>query len=110
MTLDVMGRRIEEDPFAEQGSRRDETPSKSARKRDAKAAQDLGERLVGLSEAELAGLPLPEVLRNAIRVARGMRGRGSQARQRQYIGRLMRDDDIAPILQEIEAAMPVRRK
>lgn len=105
-----MGRRIDEDPIAEPGGRRDERPSKSARKRDAAAAQELGVRLIGLSEAELAVLPLPEALRDAIRVARGIRGRGSQSRQRQYIGRLMRDVDIAPILQEIEAAVPNRRR
>lgn len=94
-------RRSEPDHVSDAGASDEEIPSKSARKRAAAAAQDLGESLIGLSEAKLAALPLPDVLREAIRVARGMRGRGSQARQRQYIGRLMRDIELAPILQEL---------
>ncbi|MCC6172529.1 MAG: DUF615 domain-containing protein [Gammaproteobacteria bacterium] len=81
-----------------------EPPSKSARKRAAHAAQDLGERLIGLREAELAALPLPETLLDAIRLARRITARGGLARQRQYIGKLMRDVDPAPI----EAALAAR--
>ena len=99
-----MGRQTDRDSPPDGGTDRDERPSKSARKRAAAAAQELGVRLVGLSEAELAALPLPPVLHEAIRVARGMRGRGNAARQRQYIGRLMRDVDIDPIRQALEAA------
>jgi ribosome-associated protein len=98
-----MGRRTDRDHFPDQRTEHEGTPSKSARKRAATAGQELGERLVGMSEAELAALPLPEVLREAIRVARGLRSRGSQARQRQYIGRIMREVDVAPILQQLEA-------
>ena len=39
-----------------------ERPSKSARKREADAAQDLGTRLIALKESELAALGLPEKL------------------------------------------------
>jgi ribosome-associated protein len=74
-----------------------ERPSKSARKRAAHAAQDLGERLVRLREAELAALGLPEALAEAIRAARRIRSRAAGARQRQYIGKLMRDLDPEPI-------------
>lgn len=105
-----MRRRSDSDPFADQNAEAERPPSKSARKRAATAAQELGERLVGLSKAELAALPLPDDLREAIRVAHGMRGRGSQARQRQYIGRLMRDVDLAPILQELGTTMPDPRR
>lgn len=79
-------------------------PSKSMRKRAAHAAQDLGERLIALREAELAVLPLPEPLLDAIRLARRITARGGLARQRQYIGKLMRDIDPAPI----EAALAAR--
>jgi ribosome-associated protein len=65
-------------------------PSKSARKRAALDAQRLGERLVGLPDAELAALALPESLADAIRAARGITSRAAGARQRQYIGKLMR--------------------
>ena len=52
-----------------------ERPSKSARKRAAQAAQDLGEALVGLRDAELTALELPEILSEAIRAARSIRSR-----------------------------------
>jgi ribosome-associated protein len=72
-------------------------PSKSARKRDATAAQDLGTRLIELKEAQLAALELPEVLHDAILLAKRITSRGGLARQRQYIGKLMRDVDPLPI-------------
>jgi len=78
-------------------------PSKSARKRTAQAAQQLGEELIGLPDAELEPLGLPEPLLDAIRAARGIRSRGAGARQRQYIGRLMRDLDPTGIRAALEA-------
>ena len=72
-------------------------PSKSARKREAAAAQDLGVRLIGLKESDLVALGLPEKLFDAIMLARRITARGGLARQRQYIGKLMRDIDMAPI-------------
>ena len=74
-----------------------EPPSKSARKRAAHAAQDLGEELVRLRDQELEALELPEALLEAIRAARRITSRAALARQRQYIGRLMRELDPAPI-------------
>ena len=72
-------------------------PSKSARKRAAHAAQELGEALLRLRDKELEALELPEELLEAIRAARHITSRAAGARQRQYIGRLMRDVDPAPI-------------
>src|ERR1700692_372782 len=72
-------------------------PSKSARKRAAHAAQDLGEALVRLRDAELDALQWPEALSEAIRTARGITSRAAAARQRQYIGKLMRGVDMEPI-------------
>jgi ribosome-associated protein len=72
-------------------------PSKSARKREADAAQALGTRLTSLKESELQALDLPEKLVEAIQLARRITSRGGLARQRQYIGKLMRDIDPAPI-------------
>jgi ribosome-associated protein len=74
-----------------------ERPSKSERKRAAHAAQDLGEALIRLREAELEALALPERLTDAIREARRITSRAGGARQRQYIGKLMRDIDLEPI-------------
>ena len=75
----------------------DERPSKSARKRAAHAAQDLGETLIRLRDAELDALSLPERLAEAIREARRISSRAGGARQRQYIGKLMRAIDLEPI-------------
>jgi ribosome-associated protein len=72
-------------------------PSKSARKREADAAQALGTRLTALKEVELQALNLPEKLHEAIMLAKRITTRGGLARQRQYIGKLMRDIDLAPI-------------
>ncbi|HEY6824227.1 MAG TPA: ribosome biogenesis factor YjgA [Steroidobacteraceae bacterium] len=74
-----------------------ERPSKSARKRAAHAAQDLGEALLELPDAELAALALPEALLEAIRAGRRIASRAAGARQRQYIGKLMREVDPQPI-------------
>jgi ribosome-associated protein len=81
-------------------------PSKSMRKRDAAAAQSLGTRLIALKESELAALNLPETLHDAILLAKRITSRGGLARQRQYIGKLMRDVDPAPI----EAALSVESR
>jgi 5-(carboxyamino)imidazole ribonucleotide mutase len=75
----------------------DDRPSKSARKRAALAAQKLGEELVLLKDAELQALDLPDALTEAVREARRIRSRAAGARQRQYIGKLMREIDTAPI-------------
>jgi ribosome-associated protein len=83
-----------------------ERPSKSARKRAATAAQDLGTRLIALKEADIAALGLPDLLHDAILLAKRITSRGGLARQRQYIGKLMRDIDTGPI----EAALDVRSR
>jgi ribosome-associated protein len=75
----------------------EDRPSRSARKRAAESLQKLGVRLVGLRAAELQALALPEALLAAIYEARRLRARPAIARQYQYIGRLMRDIDPAPI-------------
>lgn len=72
-------------------------PSKSARKREAHALQALGGRLVHMRVEVLATLPLSEALREALDEARHMRSRGALARQLQYIGRLMRHEDVAAL-------------
>jgi ribosome-associated protein len=81
-------------------------PSKSARKREASAAQDLGVRLIALRESDLVALDLPEKLFDAIMLARRITARGGLARQRQYIGKLMRDMDTTAI----EAALGAKSR
>jgi ribosomal 50S subunit-associated protein YjgA (DUF615 family) len=45
----------------------------------------------------LRDLGLPETLSEAIRAARRIKSRAAGARQRQYIGKLMREIDLEPI-------------
>jgi ribosome-associated protein len=82
-------------------------PSKSERKRRAHAAQTLGERLIGLADAELDRLGLPERLLDALRAARRITSRAAAVRQRQYIGKLMRDVDTSGIVAALEARQRV---
>lgn len=75
--------------------------SKSARKREATALQELGVQLAGLPDAEIAELDLPDNLVTALQALRRLSSRGAQLRQRQYIGKLMRRIDPAPVLQKL---------
>lgn len=74
-----------------------ERPSKSQRKRDSEALQELGEALIELPQEELDALALPEVLHDALMLARRITKHGGLYRQRQYIGKLMRKIDAEPI-------------
>jgi ribosome-associated protein len=76
-------------------------PSKSSRKREAHALQKLGERLVKMRPEDLATLPMPESLVDAIAEARRLSSRSALGRQYQYIGKLMRDVDV----EALEAAL-----
>lgn len=78
-------------------------PSKSVLKREAHRAQALGEELIKLGDAELAALELPEALHDAIVAARSISSRGGGARQRQYIGKLMRDIDLTRVREALGA-------
>jgi ribosome-associated protein len=84
-------------PGVEEPEELEQQESKSARKRAAQAAQDLGEELIALPDSELDALDLPERLADAIREARRITSRAAGARQRQFIGKLMRDIDPEPI-------------
>ena len=67
--------------------------------------QALGAELARLSEAQLESIELPEELREALLEAKHITSHEAKRRQMQYIGRLMRGLDPAPIrarLGEIE--------
>lgn len=76
-------------------------PSKTRRKREMSALQQLGERLVGLPAARLAQLPLSERMHDAILEAGRITSREARRRQLQYIGRLMRDADAEAISSQL---------
>ena len=85
-------------------------PSKSARKRENLALQKLGERLLDLSEEQLVGIVADERLRDAVRAATRIRSHGALRRQKQYIGRLMRDLDSEPIRAGLDAVSSSARR
>jgi len=87
-----------------------ERPSKSELKRRSDELQLLGESLIVLPQAELDALPLPDKLRDAVELARRITKRGGLYRQKQYIGKLMRKTDVAPIRAALEARGEVQRK
>ncbi|MGH8283993.1 MAG: ribosome biogenesis factor YjgA, partial [Gammaproteobacteria bacterium] len=78
-------------------------PSRSQLKREVEALQKLGEELVKLPESQLVALSLPDTLRDAVHMARRINSHGALKRQRQYIGRLMREIDPAPIRTKLDA-------
>ena len=82
----------------------DARPSKTRRKQAMHELQDLGEALVALDPPRLAALGLPERLVEAVTLARRITAHEGRRRQIQFIGRLMRDVDPAPIRAAIEAS------
>jgi ribosome-associated protein len=86
-------------------------PSKSQRKREATALQDLGEQLVKRTPAQLRRIPLPEDVLAAVSIAQTITQRGGRKRQLQYIGKLMRrlDDSEIALIDAALATMPAPR-
>jgi ribosome-associated protein len=79
-----------------------EPPSKSHKKREMTALQDLGAELVRLSKSQLDKLPVPEELLTAIKDYQRFTQNGAIRRQLQYIGRLMRNVDPEPIQKQLD--------
>jgi len=78
-------------------------------KRQAHELQALGERLIGAPDELLAGLPLPEKLRDAIMLARRITSRSAVLRQKLYVGKLMRGVDPGSIRAALDAASQATR-
>ncbi|HSI58716.1 MAG TPA: ribosome biogenesis factor YjgA [Ideonella sp.] len=87
-----------------EGWREDERPSKSELKRQSHELQVLGEALSELSEARVAALELPESLLDALHQYRRTRSHEGRRRQLQFIGKVMRQVDPAPIREAVAAA------
>jgi len=79
----------------------EERRSKSARKREAASLQELGIKLSALPDQEIKALDLPDSLFVALRDLRRLPSHGAQVRQRQYIGKLMRNIDPEPVLAKL---------
>jgi ribosome-associated protein len=81
----------------------DAKPSKSALKRESLALQSLGEKLVQLTHSELESMQLDGALFRAVVDAKRIRSHGALRRQRQLIGKLMRNADAAGIESSLRA-------
>lgn len=75
----------------------DDFVSKSQLKREMEAVQAIGERLITLKPEQLQQLDLPDTLRDAVELAKRITSHGALRRQKQYIGKLMRNIEIEPI-------------
>ena len=84
-----------------------EIVSKTRKKREMHELQALGAALAELSESQLKEMRLGEDLLEALLEAKRIRSHEAKRRQMQYIGRLMREVDPAPIrsrLAELEGS------
>ena len=71
--------------------------SRTRKKKELKALQRTGERLVDLSEGQIKNLNLPARLFDAVLDAKGMISHGARRRQMKFIGAIIRDIDPEPI-------------
>lgn len=78
-----------------------EDKSKSEKKREMTALQELGKRLLELSQAQVQKIEMPQELRDSLLLAGTLKSHSALRRQMQYIGVLMRRIDTEPIRQEL---------
>jgi ribosome-associated protein len=70
-----------------------EQPSRSAKKRAAKAVEELAERLMNLADADFRRLPLAGEIRREIEEARRIKAHSARKRQLKHLAGLLRRDD-----------------
>ncbi len=75
----------------------DEPKSRTRKKKEDRALQQLGEALADLPPDQLDRIEMDDALRDAVRSVRRIKSREARRRQFQYIGALMRQIDIGPI-------------
>ena len=81
----------------------DEIVSKTKRKKEMTELQSLGAKLVDLPESQIAELPMEDKLREAVLEAKRITAHEAKRRQMQYVGKLMRQVDPAPLRERLEA-------
>ena len=81
----------------------DDFISKTQRKKQMSELQDVGAALVKLSEEQVKRLELPETLREAVLDCQKITKHEGRRRQMQYIGKIMRDIDADPIMEQLNA-------
>lgn len=82
---------------------REQRPSKSQRKRDMLALQQVGERLATLAPEQLEHMDLPEPLLDALALYHRLKDKEARRRHMQFIGTLMRKTEVEPIQQALAA-------
>ena len=85
----------------ELGLEDDLPPSKTRLKAEADAQQAIGVRLCELPKDKLLKLNLPESLYAAVLESKRITANGAIRRHRQYLGKLMREIDTAPIVEQL---------
>ena len=88
----------------------DDFISKTQRKKQMTELQDVGAELVKLAPEQVKRLDLPESLREAVLECQGITKHEARRRQVQYIGRLMRNIDAAPIVEKLAALSQPSKK
>ncbi len=78
-------------------------PSKSQLKRESHELQDLGEALVALPQDRLVGLDISEGLLDAVQQYKKTKSHEGRRRQMQYIGKLMRKNEVDAIREAVTA-------
>lgn len=96
-----MGEEFEDEP---QGK------SRSQKKRESSAAQDLGTALTKLAETDLRQLDVPDSLIAAIRDWKNFPGHEAKRRQMQFIGKLMREMDSEILRERLEGHLAPSRE
>lgn len=91
------------DSAIEADTEEDLLPSKTKLKAEADAQQALGVKLSELPKDRLLKLNLPEAVYEAVLETKRITANGAIRRHRQYLGRLMRDIDTAPIVEQLQA-------
>ena len=79
-----------------------EYKSKTEKKREAEAKQDLGAKLVKLSSEQIKNIDMPEDLLKAVKEAKSIKSHIALRRQMQFIGTIMRKIDPEPIQEAID--------
>jgi ribosome-associated protein len=96
--------RKKKDPFEEEIEY--EIVSKSEMKRDMIELQELGERIIALPRVKAMELPLSEVMKAAVREADRVGKNEAMRRHMQYIGKLIRSEDIEAIREALDLLDP----
>lgn len=97
--------KAEQPPF-EQQEPEYELVSKSEMKREMERWQRLGEQLTDLTPEHWAKMPLDETLINALEESKRIKQHGAKRRHLQYIGKLMRDQDVEAIQEQVDLLDP----